>query len=345
MAPRIAFAGSGSIGSVVGGLLTKAGHDVTLLDGWREHVDAMNRNGLKLSGTVGEHTVPVKAVHFDDLGSVSDLFDIVFVAVKSYDTERAAGLTLPLTRPDTRFVSLQNCMNDERLHQTVGGNRTLGCVTTISTGLYEPGRAQRTDALDSGTFKVGEMDGSDTPRAREIVEVLADAGIAYLTTELFAERWAKLAGNASTNALVGITGYGTVETLLDPRCRKIAIHAAAETVRVANAIGQHVPDVMGIPAQAYVAAVDSGDLSDVEKGIHAYTKKTKNTGIASLGQDVMKGRKTEIDYINGHVSHRGREVGVATPVCDALVEIFHRAPSQIPRQDPAQIDDLYGSLP
>jgi 2-dehydropantoate 2-reductase len=83
---RIAIIGAGAIGSVVGGMLTKAGRDVTLVDQWPEHVEAMRGRGLRLSGTCGEHVIPVKALHVHELQSVTTPFDAVFVAVKSYDT-------------------------------------------------------------------------------------------------------------------------------------------------------------------------------------------------------------------------------------------------------------------
>src|ERR671924_1249056 len=101
MIRRIAILGAGAIGSVVGGMLTKAGHDVTLIDQWPEHVQAMKTVGLRLSGTCGEHVVPVRALHLHELQSVDTPFDAVFLAVKSYDTEWAAQLAAQyLKAPD-----------------------------------------------------------------------------------------------------------------------------------------------------------------------------------------------------------------------------------------------------
>ena len=97
MTMRIGIIGAGAIGCVVGGLLTRAGHDVTLADQWPEHVEAMRRDGLRLSGTCGELLIPVKAMHLHELQRVTTPFDAVFIAVKSYDTEwaTALGLLLP----------------------------------------------------------------------------------------------------------------------------------------------------------------------------------------------------------------------------------------------------------
>src|SRR5215471_15401324 len=92
MAIRIGIIGAGAIGSVVGGMLTKAGHDVTLIDQWPAHVETMRKNGLRLSGTCGDHVIPVKALHIYEAQAISEPFDAVFISVKSYDTEWATHL-------------------------------------------------------------------------------------------------------------------------------------------------------------------------------------------------------------------------------------------------------------
>ncbi|MEX0760868.1 MAG: ketopantoate reductase family protein [Dehalococcoidia bacterium] len=344
MPQRIAFIGAGSVGSVVGGLLSKSGHDVTLVDQWPEHVDAIKRNGLRLSGSVGEQVSPVKALHLHELQSVQNPFDTVFVTVKSYDTEWAATMMLRYATPDAPFISLQNCINDDRLAGVAGRQRTLGCVTTISTGLYEPGHAMRTDSLDSGVFKTGELDGSDTIRVREIVALLSDAGTSHFTSELFAERWAKLATNCALNALVGISGYGTVEMIRDAQCRRMGARAAGEAVRVAHATGHNVLPIMGVSADEFASASEGRGLEELEQKMLAYADRTQNTGIASFGQDILKGRRTEIDYLNGYVADLGRQAGVPTPVCDALVKLVNSQPAGKFKPDASLIEPLYDQL-
>ena len=94
MINRIAIIGAGAIGCVVGGMLTRAGRDVTLVDQWPEHVETMKTKGLRLNGTCGEHVIPVKALHIHELQSVTKPFDAVFISVKSYDTEWATAMAL-----------------------------------------------------------------------------------------------------------------------------------------------------------------------------------------------------------------------------------------------------------
>jgi len=166
--------GAGAIGSIVGGMLTKAGHDVTLMEQWPEHVEAMKKVGLRLSGTCGEHVVPVKALPIHEIQGLRESFDYVFVSVKSYDTEWAAAMALAnLRKPDGVVVDFQNGINDERVAAVAGKERTLGCVITISAGMYEAGHAIRTDRGALG-FKIGEHDGKDTPRAQAIARIMND---------------------------------------------------------------------------------------------------------------------------------------------------------------------------
>src|SRR5262249_2363453 len=118
---RIAVLGAGAIGSVVGGLLTRAGHDVTLIDQWPEHVNARKAKGLRLSGTIGDFVVPVRALHIHEMQTVTEPFDAVFVAVKSYDTEWAVALALAYIRePDGVVVDFQNGINDSRVAAVAG---------------------------------------------------------------------------------------------------------------------------------------------------------------------------------------------------------------------------------
>src|SRR3989442_2609842 len=207
---RIGIIGAGAIGCVVGGMLTKAGRDVTLIDQWPEHVEAMKRPGLRLSGTCGDHVIRVKALHVHELQRVTEPFDAVFIAVKSYDTEWATALALGyLARPNGVVVDFQNGINDLRVAAVAGRERTLGCVITIGAGMYEPGHVVRTDI--GGGFKIGELDGRESERARRLVEAVGHAAPTTLTTNLFGERWSKLAVNCMANPLAGLSGYGTSE--------------------------------------------------------------------------------------------------------------------------------------
>ena len=256
MIKRIAVLGSGAIGSMVGGMLTKAGRDVTLVDQWPEHVEAMKKVGLRLSGTCGEHLVPVRALHLHELQSVDAPFDAVFLAVKSYDTEWAAQLAAQyLEKPDGVVVDFQNGINDERVATVVGRERTLGCVIVISAGMYEAGHAIRTDTTPVG-FRIGELDGRDTPRAGELARVLSDVSPAKVTTNLWGERWSKLAVNCMVNPISGLSGFDSAEARTDRVPRRIAVFTAAEVIQVGRARGYEVEPIYSIATQRFVDATE-----------------------------------------------------------------------------------------
>jgi 2-dehydropantoate 2-reductase len=318
---RIGILGAGAIGSVVGGLLTKAGHDVTLIDQWPEHIEAIRSKGLRLSGTIGDFVVPgVKAIHIHELQSVREPFDAIFVAVKSYDTEWASSMASSYLKPDGVVVDFQNGINDERVAAIAGKHRTLGCVITISAGMYEAGHAMRTDTGEIG-FKIGEHDGKETERAKELAQLMNAVAGTKVTTNLFGERWSKLAINCMANPLSGLTGLGTLAVRTDPKIAAVGVHVGAEAIMVGRAVGFEVEPIYGIPTQRYVDAYNGKGLAPLLEEIAEIAKK-RGGGEPSLLQDVKKKRRTEIDYLNGYVCEQGKAKGVKTPYNDRVVGII-----------------------
>jgi 2-dehydropantoate 2-reductase len=336
--------GAGAIGSVIGGLLARSGVDVTLLDQWPAHVDAINQHGLRLSGTCGEHVVPVRALHLHQAQAIQEPFEVLFLAVKGYDTDWATLFAVRFLEPTGGvIVDAQNGMNDERVARLAGRERTLGCVITISAGLYEPGHAMRTDTASIG-FKVGELDGRETPRAHTVVSLLQAVAPARLTTNLFGERWSKLATNCMANALAGLSGYGSAEIRTEPLPRRIAIQLAAEVIRVGNAAGYVVEPIFGIAAERFVDAAAGRGLERVEAEMSEGARSLAG-GRPSLLQDVLRGRRTEIEDLNGFVVAEGRRLGVPTPFNAAIVaEIQRHAVGRL-RPDPANLEPLARLLP
>jgi 2-dehydropantoate 2-reductase len=341
---RIGIIGVGAIGSVVGGMLTKAGRDVTLIDQWPEHVEAMRRQGLRLSGTCGDHVIRVKAIHVHELQSVTQPFDAAFVAVKSYDTEWATALALPyLARPDGVVVDFQNGINDERVAAVAGRARTLGCVITIGAGLSEAGHAMRTDSQTIG-FKIGELDGKDSERARQLASVMNDVAGAKVTTNLFGERWSKLTVNCMANPLAGLSGLGSAEIRSEPEPARIAIQVAAEAISVGRGCGFEVEPIYGIDTQRFVDAA-AGRGTDQLLADMAAGAKSLAGGRPSMLQDVMRGRRTEIDYLNGYVVDQGRRVGVKTPFNEKVVQLVHEHGVGTLTPSPKNLDPLTRMLP
>jgi 2-dehydropantoate 2-reductase len=328
--PRIVFMGAGAMGSYIGGRIAQAGHDVTLVDGWREHVEAIRRAGICLRDTEGESSVRVPALHFDDIAELArSPVDIAFIAVKSYDTEAASRRVCPYLAPDGFLVSLQNGINDATLAGVVGSKRTLGCIaSTIGVALNRPGHVERTYRPGGSytVFRVGEVEGQITPRAELVARLLACVDSAEATADLPGERWAKLAANSMHNGLAAITGLGHKGLYTLDATRRVAIRLGAEAVRVARIAGLRLHPVRGIPAGDLEAAGYGDDeaMRRVEHRIEGWMSRLTDEARPSTAQDVAKARRTEIDYINGAVCAKAAELGIPVPMQRALLKTVKR---------------------
>jgi 2-dehydropantoate 2-reductase len=334
MGKRIAYVGVGAVGGYVAGQLTRAGYDVTLIDPWPEHVESMRKHGLQLSGlTPGErHTVPVKALHITDLqGQVKEKpFDIAFVSAKSYDTEWSTLMIKPYLAPDGFVVSLQNCINEERIAAHVGWGRTVGCIASlIAVELYEPGKIKRTVPMggDKHTvFRVGEPHGRVTRRVEEIAEMLRAVDSSKVTTNLWGERWSKLVINSMRNGLSAATGlFGNQRDSMEGP-RWVSIRLGGEAVRVGQALGFQLEKMLGMEPEMLARAGEGhrDALAEITDVLMEGVKKRADDQRPSMAQDIAKGRRTETDFINGYVATRGTEIGVPAPTHVKMNEAVRR---------------------
>ncbi|MBL4720982.1 MAG: 2-dehydropantoate 2-reductase [Alphaproteobacteria bacterium] len=347
MGKRIAMVGSGAVGGYVGGYLAHHGADVTFIDTWPEHVETMNRDGLKLRGVTEAENIDVKvrAVHVCEVQNLQKEgpFDIAFVSVKSYETQFATALIKGYLAEHGFVVSLQNAINEERIAEVVGWHRTTGCIaSTISCALEAPGLVRRHVPLrgDSYTvFRAGEVHGRVTQRIQEVADMLSVIDSAKVTSNLWGERWSKLVINSSHNGLSAATGLGGNGMTRDDNIRKISIRMAAETIQVAQALGFTIEDRKGISADQWVAAGtgDAAQMKTIEDMNLAETKNRKDGAMPSMGQDMVKARKTEIDAINGFVVEKGREMGIATPLNEKIVSLVRKCERGEMEPDPSNV--------
>ena len=326
MSDKIAIMGAGALGCYVGAFLTREGEDVTFIDMWPEHVEKMRKDGLHVSGSQGPFTVPVKAMHLTDAQGITEPFDFAFIAMKAYDTEWATHFIKRYVKDTGFFVSLQNCWNDVPIAEIVGQNRAIGCIAShIEVALWEPGHVTRGGAVgrDSGhhVFRVGEQDERLSPRSEKVAAMLDCIDGSFATDNLWGQRWAKLCQNGMGNALSAASGMGSQDMAEDPRCRSIRINLCKEGAQVGLAMGLQVADVQGVAAATWADA-DKGDVFE-ELDAFMASHGGRVNWLASMAQDVHKGRRSEIDFMNGLISQKGREFAVPTPFNDAVIEAMH----------------------
>jgi len=325
--PKILFVGAGAIASYLGAFLTRAGHDVTLVDPWAEQIDTIRRAGIAVTGPHEPFEARPTAVHLNDAARLPRDFDVAFVAMKVYDTAWATQLAVRHLSPDGVVVAAENCWPDPIVATVAGTSRSLGLVMSkIGVACWTPGHVER--GMDRGkgaghdVFRVGEHDGKITPRATALAEMLSVIDGAFVTDNLWGERWSKLCANAMGNPVQAMSALGSLDIASSEVGRAITIHLASESARVGLALGYRAPKFNGAPAEQWADADSRGTWNVLDQMLTPTTPSRVNWR-ASMAQDVTKGRRTEIDHMNGYVVDRGRERAVPTPVSAAAVDIIH----------------------
>ena len=333
MGKRIAVMGAGALGGYVGGYFAHHGQDVTLIDFWPENVETIRSRGLELDGVTDEEKFTVKTaktLHYKDLATLAGQkpFDIIFISVKSYDTERVTKAVAPYLAKEGYAVSLQNCMNEDTIAAVMGRERTVGVIASmISVELFEAGRIRRMAAKGGAkhtVFRVGEIDGRITGRMKELVELFSLIDSSKATANLLGERWTKLTQNGMRNGICAATGLTGGDCDRNDVIRHFSIQVGGEAIRVGRALGYQL-EKMGPLMPDQIEAASRNDpqvLPEVEKIMLGRTAHNPRAGIQrpSMAQDMRKGRKTEIEFMNGLIAAKGKTVGIATPANEKLVE-------------------------
>jgi 2-dehydropantoate 2-reductase len=336
MTKRIAIVGAGALGGYVGGTLAHLGQDVTLIDPWPENVETIRARGLELDGMTPEEKFTVKGLKILHITEVQSLakrpVDVAMVAMKSYDTAWATALILPYLSPEGFVVSLQNCLNEETIAGIVGWGRTVGVVASqISVDLFEPGRIRRTVAKggDKYTiFRVGEPHGRITSRVEELVQWFKGIDSAKATSNLWGERWTKLVQNGMGNGVTAATGLTSGDCLRNDTIRRFQIRLAGEGIRVGQALGYQLEKVRGLDPERLARANegDAGAMKEIEAALIPKAGANPRGDIQrpSMAQDILKGRRTEIDAMNGAIARKGAEFGIATPANAKITDLVTR---------------------
>lgn len=351
MGARIAIVGTGAVGGYAGAHMAKAGEDVTFIDFWPENVEVMRTRGLKISHLkdVPEFTVPVKAIHVTELQRVAKEapFDIAFICTKAYDTAWATQMIKQYVAPNGYYVSLQNCINEETIASIVGWGKTLGSIaSSITVDLCEPGHVRRASGKkgpDHVVFRVGEVHGRITDRAKEITRLVAYSDAAKTTDNLWGERWSKLVANVMGNGMSACTGLISRDIILDDGLRNFTARLGSEAIRVGQALGYKLEEILHFDPEI-IARAGEGDAKSKalydEQRIAEVKKAGGGEHRPSMGQDMVKGRRTEIEYLNGFVVAKGKEVGVTTVANAALTDIVKRVETGELKPDKKHILDL-----
>lgn len=333
MAKKIAVLGSGANGASIGADLTKAGHDVVLIDQWPEHVQAMRERGVRVEMPDETLVQPVRAFNLCDVCTFTERFDIVLLLMKAYDTRWACQLIEPYLRPDGLIAGVQNGMTTDTIAAVVGPARTMGCVIEISSMMFDPGVVQRHSPPSRSWFAVGSIDLATKGREGEIADLLRCSGTVETVENIRATKWMKLVSNATTLVSTALLGLSMHEAVALPGMRELMIRSGQEALDTGAALGHPVLPIFGMKPDQ-VRQTNRLVETMLDTLLAGFTLPHTKTTVL---QDWMKGRHSEVDDLNGLVAAEARRLGRRAPVNAAIAELAHRVERHALEPNPANL--------
>ncbi|MFN8196484.1 MAG: 2-dehydropantoate 2-reductase N-terminal domain-containing protein [Nocardioidaceae bacterium] len=312
--PRVAVLGSGANGTSVGVDLARAGVDVTLVEQWPDHVEAMRAGGARVRLDDEEWVEQVPVLHLCQVAELREPFDVVLMLMKAYDSRWAAELVSSVLADDGLLVGVQNGMTADVVADVVGEHRTVGCVIECSAAMHEPGVVRRYTPPASSWFAVGSLGPAAAGREDEVAELLRHSGTVAHFDDIRSAKWMKLVSNCSVLVPTAALGLPMADAIEVPGFRDLMVAAGQEALAVGTARGHATLPIFGLDASD-VARPDTLVEVMLDRLYAGFVKPGATTTVL---HDWEKGRRSEAGDLNGLVSALGRELGVPTPVNDAV---------------------------
>ena len=319
---RIAVIGTGANGASIGADFVRAGYDVTFIEQWPDHVEAMRTNGVTVNMPDETVVTPVNAIHLCQVAEVREKFDLIFMLVKAYDTRWAAELIKPVIADGGLVVGLQNGMSIDDLCDVLGPNRVMGAVIECCSNMFEPGVCNRETPPEGSWFGLGGLTPATHQRVESVAEVLRHAGRVDIYDDIRSAKWMKLVANASELVPSALLNMPLHEAAQDPEMVVYMKQCAKEALAVCIASGSKIVPIFGL-----TEAEQDPDKYAVELFDQVMAHFTFPNTLTTVLQDWRKGRRAEINEINGLVVEVGAKLGIATPANSVTLDIAQRIES------------------
>ena len=300
---KVAVLGAGAMGCLFGGLMAEKGLDVTLIDVWKEHVDAINSKGLKMDGHGGDRYIKIKAT--TDPSTLKPV-DAIIIMCKATALEKALTNAKNIIGDKTMLMSFQNGIGHEAIMQKIAGKeKVLGGTTTQTSNVLGPGHVKNHAALPSW---IGEYDGGMSDRVKDLAETFTAHNLETIAVpDIKKRKWMKL---------FALTAIGPLSSIFD--LHHTDLYISNKNQEVSRELGKKI-----ILETREVAKADGVDVTE-DECLEMFNKivDSKQTNKSSMCFDILNKRKTEIDFINGAVSKIGKGHGVKTPMNDLMYKMI-----------------------
>ena len=316
---RTAIYGAGSLGTILGAFINKAGMPIELINRNKAHVEALNLNGASVTGTM-QFNQKVKAYTPD---MMSGEYDIIFLMTKQQNNKEVVTALKEYLATDGVLVTFQNGLPEVQIAEILGEERVLGCTVAWGATMQSPGVCELTSEPDALSFSLGSISKKRSRHFAKVKEMLEMMGTVEVEENFIGTRWSKLLINAAFSGMSAVLGCTFGEAAVPKESRRVVQALIKECIDVCATGGIRIEPVQG---KDIVKLLDyKGSLKKAVSFFIIPIAIRKHAKLkASMLQDIEKGKLTEVDAINGSVSEFGRKVGCPTPMNDKVVEIIHK---------------------
>lgn len=316
---RVAIYGAGSLGTILGAYITRAGEQIELINRNKAHIKALQTFGAQIVGTV----YFMQRVKAYTPAEMSGKYDILFLMTKQQHNAEVVTTLKDFLADDGVIVTFQNGLPEPQIAEIVGAERVLGCTVAWGATMQSAGVCELTSAPEALSFSLGAISTKRNKHFDRVKSLLEKMGTVDVEENFLGTRWSKLLINASFSGMSAVLGC-TFGEAAGPRASRRMVQALIkECIDVCKAGGIRIEPVQGkdivklLDYSNPIKKAFSSFIIPIAIRKHAKLK-------ASMLQDLEKGKLTEVDAINGAVSDYGRKVGCPTPMNDKVVEIIHR---------------------
>ena len=321
---RILIVGCGAIGSTILSYMTRGDRDIVGVDPWSAHVWHVQDKGMRMESVSETFEVRPRLEHLDS--ALPGTFDVALVCVKSYDSVWATDFAATRLREDGILISAQNGLHEPAMMAKYG-SQVVGCVVPMAVEMFSPGSPRRTSGDEWTSLIFGELlPGSSDARPRQLAELFSALGPTESTDDIWGELWGKFVLNVMSNAVGGLADLSTRHLWTEPGSVECIIALGHEAAVVAQAEGQSpVPLLKSLAHELLLGATSPTTQAWEDTAEILYASGESRGGarenLPSLLQDLRKGRRTEIDYLNGVVVSKAAHHGIDVPANRAVVSI------------------------
>lgn len=316
---KCAIYGAGSLGTVLGAYLTRANVDVVLVNRNVEHIKALKENGARIVGRVYMQ-MKVKAALPEEMG---DGFDCIFLMTKQLDNVNVVRFLEPKLKEDGVIVTLQNGLPEPLIASIIGPSRTLGCIVEWGATMKGPGISELTSDEDGLYFHMGKMPGVSDEKFQMVKQTLEKMCPVDVEDNILGARFTKMLVNSTFSGLGTVIGGSFGAVINTKKGRELSARCMKECVEVSKANNITLAKIQGRDVLRFFYYQNNFKKKIVKILIPIGLKNHKAI-IPSMLQDIRKGKKCEVDAINGVICEYGRKSGVLTPINDRIVEIIHK---------------------